>query len=211
MRLAPILLFILATAMPAAAQRPEPVGICLVAIEANSPDQEVGGIAYCGASRDCCNYILRTPKGMKIVVSDKRFRGIVYLPTRQSLHAQTPEKELERLEAVANRYPLAASSFATQLTELRQLVKNRRDAPAAPAPSSSPGTRIGSRVYHDFELRAISEGRAIFRHRDGVASLPLDSLTDEERKLLHKLAAEKKPDRGTPVPPKPQPSRVPPN
>lgn len=204
--IATILLLVLATIIPAAAQRPAPVGICLVAIEPNSPDEEVGGIAYRASARTCCSYILRTPDGMKIEVPDNRFRGLVRLPTLQSLHEHTPERELGRLEDLAKRYPLAASSFSSQLAELRRLVGNRQAAAARPAPPTTPGIRIAGRTYHDFQFRSLSEGRVVFRHRDGVASLPVNSLTDAERKFIHKLAAGGSTDGRTPEPPSGSPS-----
>ena len=135
---------------------------------------------------------------MRIEIPDNRFRGMIRLPTRQSLHQFTPESELAHLEAIAKRYPLAVSSFATQLAELRQLVANRKGY-TAPAPRpSTPPVRIAGRDYHDLQLRSLGDGRVIIRHRDGIASLPLASLTEQELKLLRKLQPK---DRGTPASP----------
>jgi hypothetical protein len=122
------ILLLLAAAWPATAGEPAPLGICLVALEPGCGDDEVAGIPFCRASTTCCSYKLVTPKGTRIEIPDNRFRGFVVLPTRRSLREKTPERELARLEEVARRYPLAASSFSAQLDYLRRLVENRRAA-----------------------------------------------------------------------------------
>ena len=192
MRLASILLLLVAATLPAAARRQAPAGICLVALEPNSGDDEVGGIAHCGYATTCCSYILITPNGMRIEIPDNRFRGFVPLPTRESLNQNSPESELARLQAAAKRYPLAASSFSTQLNELRHLVANRQAGATPPSQPPTPDLRLAGKTYHDFQLRSLANGRATFTHRDGAGSLPLDSLSAEERATLTNLAAATK-------------------
>jgi hypothetical protein len=192
MRPASIFLLLLAAGLPLAAQQRAPTGICLVALEPNSPDDEVAGIAHCGYATTCCSYKLITPKGMRFEIPDERFRGMIRLPNLDSLRRLTPEAELARLEAVAERYPLAAPSFSKQLDYLRQLVRNRRGHVTPPPQPATPPIRIAGRSFHDLKVRSIGDGRAILHHRDGVASLPLKSLTEAEIKLLRKLAAKER-------------------
>jgi len=163
----------------------DPVGICLHAYSPDAPAEKVECFEYAKfeAARDGYRFFLE-PSGTNIVTK-YRYRGsIQYKPNLQAGHPEF-EPTLKSYEDVARKYPSTRPYLHPKILAMR--AQSAEKTTNQEALAALPKVFISGNEYLSPKYKTIEEGKLIIIHKDGVAKIEIDGVTDPELQSLAKI------------------------
>ena len=166
-----------------------PVGLCLHAYSQDAPAEKVECFEFARFEPFAKGYrFFLDPKGTKFITKN-RYRG--YLPYKPNLKPEHPEfaEMLESYEKAARKYPSTRPYLHPKIVAMRSQLPEKPVEKSAgqQARAALPKIAISGKEYLSPKYKTIEKGKLILFHKDGIAKIEIDNVTDSELQSLAKI------------------------